>query len=171
MRKTAKLDIIAVLFVYVIVLAGFCSASSAGDTVIEGNIVGDIFQLTVPQSLVWTAESGQTSSEEMDLEVTSNNYPWSVRVKSDSPDGKAREFDGINYVANPITLKSPLHVSYGLNDLSLNDSYQNIISGNEAVSGIAYKIRFAQQTSASDLGFSSGHVYRILVTFTGGIRF
>lgn len=171
MRKTAKLDIIKVLLADIIVLIGFGAASSTGDTVIEGNVVGDLFQLTVPQGLVLTAAPGQTSSEDMNLKVTSNNYPWTVWVKCDSPDGRMREFDGVNYVTNPIMLKSPLHVSYGLNDLSLNSSKQNLISGEAAVSEMAYKIKFTQQTDTTDLGFSSGHIYRILVTFTGGIRF
>lgn len=167
-----RLEIVEVVLIAFVALVGSGFAQSTGNTIIEGNIGEDIFELSLPSTLSWTAMPGQTASEEIDLNVASNGYPWNVKVKSDSPDGKMREFDGANYLQNPRSLSYPLHVVYGSNDVTLSGEYCDLITGEMATgTEMPYRIILSQQTDISDVSLSSEHKYHIVVTFTGGIQY
>ncbi|MCX6674341.1 MAG: hypothetical protein NTY37_11260 [Methanothrix sp.] len=169
--KTTRLKVVGAIFIAMMALIGFGAASNTGDTVLEGNI-GDVFELTVPTAVTWTATPGQTMSEEIDLNLTSNNFPWSVKVRSDGPDGKMREFDGVNYVANPKSLKNPMHIAYGSIDVTLINEDQDLISDEVTIgTDMLYRVELSQLIDATDTGLFSGHVYQIVVAFTGGIQY
>jgi hypothetical protein len=168
MMKITRLEIVGAIFVTLVALIGFGFASNTGETVIEGNI-GDAFDLTVPSTLTLTAPPpGQPASDELGLKVTSNNL-WGIRVKSDSLDGKMREYDdNNNYVKS---LMYPMHVKYGSTDITLSDADQDLIT-DETTFGteMLYNVEINQMTDVMDSSISSGHAYRIVVSFTGGIQ-
>jgi hypothetical protein len=166
------LEIAGVALIALVALIGFGVASNTGDTVLEGNIGDNVFELTVPPTLTWTLNPVQTMSEEIDLGITSNSFPWSVKVKSDSTDGKMREFDGTDYVTNlPRTLKNPMTVLYKTTDVTFSDQDQDLMSDEMAVgTDMPYKVKLSQPTDWTDVPLSSGHTYKIVLTFTGGIQ-
>lgn len=170
--KTTKLEIVGVILMILAYLTGFVVAQNTGDTEIEGNIQENAIELTVPPALTLNGNPGQTMSEDIDAKVTSNNFPWGIGVKSDSSDGKMREFDGTNYVTNPSrSLAIPMHVVHGSNDVTLSDQDHDLMSNEVAVgTDMPYNVKLIQETETTDASLPSGHVYRIVVTLTGRIQ-
>lgn len=154
-------------------LIGSSFASNTGDTVIEGNIVQDEFILTAPSSLDLPAVyPGHTSSVELELKITSNSAPWSVKVKSDSQYGTMREFEGNDYSNPEASLINPMHVVYGAVNKTLSNEEQDLITGETGIGNeMPYYIEIIQNTDESDSILPSGHKYKIVLTFVGGIGY
>lgn len=171
MRETIRLEIFVVILASLMASIGCGAASNRGDTVIEGNIAQDVFELTAPSILQMTAAPGQPVTYELQFKINTTNSPWSIIVRSDDPDGKMRESDADGYVIPGESLTNPMHIVYGSTDETLSDGDQYLIT-NEASVGpeLLYDVKLTQQTDVMDPILPTGHAYKILLTFTGGIH-
>ena len=174
-----KFQIASAILVGMVILVGFCAATSSGYTTIEGNIQ-DQFSLTVdPTHLQLNLNPGSTLYVNGNLIVTSNG-PWQVTAKSDHPQGKMSQYNSVDgyfrfhpwqykELYNSMAVSSPPHQIC----IALTDQDQTLIPiNNNYGNNMDEGIQFIQTTNtAYDSSLVPPDVYRIVVTFTGSMSY
>jgi len=159
-------------------------AVDSGSTQITGNAVPTI-DITVTGSLAgWQLTPPSSTNNGATLTVNTNVASgWHVKV-ADSMTGKATGSDGKMqeavsaggaYVASGAVLQSPLTVSAPGDTASTSDGTKTltasptaIIDGTAATSTYSQSLLFTQPVSYTlDPVLTGGHVYQIVVAFTG----
>ena len=185
--KTKLLVLLSVLVAVGALMAGPGAAAGTGTTTITGNPGATIGIVVHGNINNWALDIGtNTDSSNVTLDVTSNQPGWTVKVNDALDGGKPPA--SVGKMANWTTsawgasgyLTTALNVGAASvgghatgSAVDLTGSQQTIESGNSDATGAGtfngIQITNIQQVLSSDPALASPNVYRIIVTFTGGL--
>lgn len=154
--------------------------TASNTTTVAANIAESIAVTQWPESLLNLAGEvvpGQSVvSGPLVIQVKSN-ATWGLKISSDLPDGRMKEFDSSTaaYVSNGLVLSTPLQWSTDVagpwQDLSSTEA--SVVAGQPPTgdSGTSVTIYVRLQAGYDDLPLSTGHEYRILLRYTAGVNY
>lgn len=139
-------------------------------------------EMTVPSGATFgELDAGKASSGGEQAVQVSSNQSWGLKVGSDAPDGRMREWTGTAYAETPAILTHPME--WGLTSLAglpqtptwtaMSSTPATVVSGRPAtaclVGGLCgtetVGVTYRQPVSFADRSAGS-HDYRLLVTYT-----
>jgi len=170
------LALVLVLSLMAVVAAPQTVSADTGTTTVTSNPEAAI-DITITGSISnWAFAIGSNSNTSgVDLNVKSNDA-WKVEVKdSDATNtsGKMAEYNTTNTTyegGKVLQTAMSVNTTVGGTAVSLNTTDQQIVSGatNTTDSGSNYDINLTQSINYGDARLTTtGHVYRIVITFTG----
>jgi hypothetical protein len=128
--------------------------------------------------------SPNNDASSISLTVQSDTQPWYVKVNDALDDNKPESSAGhlaewnttsSSYVTNPHVLTNTMNVAasagsgYSVGSaISLSTTNQNIVTGSVINIPVTIPITVSQQVTYSDMHLTNDHVYKIIVTFSGG---
>ena len=185
--KTKLLLILGVLVIVVVAMVGPVTAANTGSTTITGN-PGATIAIVVTGSITdWPLVlNSNVDSTNVTLDVLSNKPGWTVKVSDELDGGKLPASVGkmanwttvtwgdSGYLATALNVGAASVTSHATGaSVNLNGGGQTIETGNSDASGAGtfngIHITNTQQILSSDPVLTAPNVYRIIVTFTGGL--
>lgn len=167
--------------VVIAILTGISMADNTGSTDIDANIGDSIsLQITPAQTQVSMASDSDIDVQAT-LKVTANGY-YDLFVRSDTPDGKMRSWDGTNYLQDNYKLiNDPMVVRWKddytgngpKTDVTLTGTNQLLVTDCQEFGDVI--IGFRQHIGDPTAGFNSRvdppNQYHIGVIFTGYLHY